>query len=90
MILVLATFKYLKVRRVNDVSSDSFLGKERRKKHSFFRLKSNEKGYTAKKWSFLLNISSVTVTVETVDLVKFTEEILKEKFHFLCSGSTLS
>ena len=42
-----------------------------------------------KKWSFLLRVSSVNVTIlqETLDLVTFTEEILKWKLHFLFDDS---
>ena len=40
-----------------------------------------------KKLSFPQRISSVNVTKSAVaDLVKFTEEILNEKFHFLCGA----
>ena len=38
-------------------------------------------GKMHKKWSFPLRISSVNLT-------KFTEEILNGKLHFLCSGKT--
>ena len=40
-----------------------------------------------KNWSFPLKISSVNVTKFTVScgFVTFTEEILNEKLHFLCS-----
>ena len=40
-----------------------------------------------KKRSFPLRISSVNVikSAEPADLVTFTEEILNEKLHFLCS-----
>ena len=37
------------------------------------------------KWSFPLRISSVNMTKSTVSCDTFTEEILNEKFHFLCS-----
>ena len=42
-----------------------------------------------KKSSSSSRISSVNVT-KTADLVTFTEEILNEKFHFLCSVKTSS
>ena len=43
--------------------------------------------YCTKKKGFPLKIFSVNVTkyVFPVDLVKFTEEILNGKLHFLCS-----
>ena len=39
--------------------------------------------HTAKKWSFLLRISSINVT--KADLVTLPDEIFNGKFHFLCS-----
>ena len=42
--------------------------------------------YIAQKWSFPFRISSANVTRLTV-LVTFTDEIVKGKFHFLCSDS---
>ena len=50
------------------------------------KVSKNKKTYTAKKiWSFPLRISSINVTKFTVSCVTFTEEILDEKLHFLCS-----
>ena len=40
--------------------------------------------HTAQKMRFPLRISSVNLR-ETADLVRFTEEILNGKLHFLCS-----
>ena len=42
--------------------------------------------YIAQNWSFPFRISSANVTRLTV-LVTFTDEIVKGKFHFLCSDS---
>ena len=45
----------------------------------------NKESVLHKKWSFSLRISPVNVTKCSADLVTFTEEILSEKLHFLCS-----